>query len=255
MMEMVAVELREAVLRLGGAPILSGITLDLHYGSLTALVGPNGAGKSSLLSLIAGDAIPDEGSVAIDGRAISKWRVSEMALKRSMLVQDHRIRFAYRVYEVVQMGRQPHVPDPRADESIVANSMASADIKHLALREITSLSGGESARASFARVLAQDCPIVLLDEPTAALDLRHQERLLSVARDLARAGACVVVVLHDLNLASGFADRIVILQDGVIAADGRPDHVLTPDIIRRVYDQETIVVAHPTRGTPLVVII
>ncbi|PJG44943.1 MULTISPECIES: heme ABC transporter ATP-binding protein [Sphingomonadaceae] len=250
-----AIQLRGLSVTLGCAPVLSDISLDLAYGTLTALVGPNGAGKSTLLSVIAGDVPPDEGSVAIEGHAVAAWCSRGLARRRAMFVQDHRINFAFRVREVVEMGRQPHPPDPIADERIVSGAMATADIAHLAMRDITSLSGGEGARTSFARVLAQDCPIVLLDEPTAALDLRHQESLLATARDLARAGACVVIVLHDLNLASGYADRIVILKNGAVAADGTPRDVLTSGTIEDVYDQSVLVLDHPTRRTPLVVTI
>ena len=124
----------------------------------------------------------------------------------------------------------------------------------LRLREVQQLSGGESARTTFARVLTQDTPLLLLDEPTAALDLRHQERTLRSVRACAEAGACVIVVLHDLNLAAGYADRIVLLEQGRVAADGTPLQVLTEDNLQRVYQQDVVVLEHPRRGVPLVVV-
>jgi len=129
-----------------------------------------------------------------------------------------------------------------------------AELQTLRLREVQQLSGGESARTTFARVLAQDTPLLLLDEPTAALDLRHQERTLRSVRACAEAGACVIVVLHDLNLAAGYADRIVLLEQGRVAADGTPAQVLTEDNLQRVYQQDVVVLEHPRRGVPLVVV-
>lgn len=251
----IAVELVDVSVRLGDAVILSGLSLDLHYGSHIALVGPNGAGKSTLLGVIAGDLRPSSGTVRLDGRSVSDWSSRDLALRRAMFVQDHRVRFAFGVREVVEMGRQPHRFDPAADLRIVDDALMTADIIHLAERDVTSLSGGEGARTAFGRVLAQTCPVVLLDEPTAALDLRHQEALLGTARQLARTGACVVTVLHDLNLAAGYADRIVVLKEGLVAADGAPRNVLTPAMVEQVYAQKVVVLEHPTRGSPLVVTI
>jgi len=246
-------ELRGATLVRGGRSIVAGVDLALHGGSLTALVGPNGAGKSTLLALLAGDLIPDRGQALLRGRALADWPVRQLALQRAVMAQDHAVRFAFSVREVVAMGRLPHPPDPLADARIVADALAEADIGMFAGRDVQTLSGGEAARTALARVLAQRTPVLLLDEPTAALDLRHQERTLRSARSLARDGACVVVVLHDLNLASAYADRIVMLADGRIAAAGSPRQVLTADTIGRVYGQPVRVIEHPARGVPLVV--
>src|SRR5699024_11175285 len=129
---------------------------------------------------------------------------------------------------------------------------ATADVLELAERNVQTLSGGEAARTAFARVLAQTTPVVLLDEPTAALDLHHQVTVLRKARALADEGACVIAVLHDLNLAAAYADRIVVLDAGRVAADGSPREVLTPELIARVYRQPVQVIEHPTRAIPLV---
>ena len=167
--------------------------------------------------------------------------------------QEHGVRFAFSVEEVVAMGRLPHPPDPRVDDAQVEAAIDAAELQALRLREVQQLSGGESARTTFARVLAQDTPLLLLDEPTAALDLRHQERTLRSVRACAEAGACVIVVLHDLNLAAGYADRIVLLEQGRVAADGTLQ-VLTEDNLQRVYQQDVVVLEHPRRGVPLVVV-
>ena len=240
--------------RIDGHAILDGIDLRFVPGRLTALLGPNGAGKSTLLALAAGDLAPGAGRVLLDGRPLRDWPAKALALRRAVMPQDHAVRFGFGVREVVAMGRLPHPPDPEADARIVDEALASADIAALARRDVQTLSGGESARTTFARVLAQRTPLLLLDEPTAALDLHHQERVMHCARALARQGACVVAVVHDLNLAARHADRIVLLDQGRVAADGTPREVLRADTIERVYRQRVAVLPHPTRDIPLVVV-
>jgi len=240
--------------RIGGHNILSDISLQCLPGSVTALVGPNGAGKSTLLALMAGDIAPSSGRALLCGRDISTWRARPLARMRCVLPQDHAVRFAFSVREVVAMGRLPHPSDPATDAAIVEQEMVVADIADLAERDVRRLSGGEAARAAFARILAQRTPLLLLDEPTAALDLHHQERVMQILRTRSIAGACVVIVLHDLNLAAGYADRIVMLADGQLVAHGNPAEVLTANLIRRVYRQQVEVIAHPSRDVPLVVI-
>ncbi|TKS53491.1 heme ABC transporter ATP-binding protein [Luteimonas yindakuii] len=248
----VALALERASLVIDGRVIVDHVDLHFAPGTLTALVGPNGAGKSSLLSLAAGDRRPSEGEVRVGGRPLQQWRVRELARERAVMPQDHSVRFGFGVREVVAMGRLPHDTDADHDDAIVEASLTTADLLGLADRNVQTLSGGEAARTAFARVLAQDAPVVLLDEPTAALDLHHQERLLRHARRLANHGACVLAVLHDLNLASAYSDRIVMLCDGRVVADGTPREVLQRGTIERVYRQPVLVIEHPTRGVPLV---
>ncbi len=236
-----------------GKTLVEHISLAFTPSTLTALVGPNGAGKSTLLGLAAGDLKPTSGTASLLGRPITDWRARELARERAVLPQDHAVRFAFSVQEVVAMGRLPHPPDPDRDDAIVAAALATADVTGLAQRDVQSLSGGEAARAAFARVLAQETRLVLLDEPTAALDLQHQEALLRSARALAHAGACVIAVLHDLNLAAAYASRIVMLQQGRVVADGSPRDVLTQTRIESVYRQPVAVIEHPTRSVPLIV--
>lgn len=239
--------------RIDGRAILDAVDLRFARGTLTALVGPNGAGKSTLLAVASGDLVPAAGRVRLSGAELRDWKARALARERSVLPQDHAVRFGFSVREVVAMGRLPHAPDPQADRRIVDAALAAADITHLEGRDVQTLSGGEASRTAFARVLAQTTPVVFLDEPTAALDLQHQEAVLRIARGLADDGACVIVVLHDLNLAAGHADRIVMLHAGRIAADGSPREVLTQATIERVYAQPVLVLEHPTRGVPLVV--
>lgn len=247
-------QLEGVALHYGERRILHDIDLAFWPGTLTALVGPNGAGKSTLLSVAAGDVAADAGQVILHDQPIAHWKAMALARERSVMPQDHAVRFGFTVEEVVAMGRLPHAADPVRDASLVEHALDTAEMQALRSREVRTLSGGEAARATFARVLTQDTPLVLLDEPTAALDLRHQERTLTAVRRLADGGACVIVVLHDLNLAAGYADRIVLLEQGRVAADGTPDEVLTRDHIERVYQQTVHVLRHPQRGVPLVVV-
>lgn len=163
------------------------------------------------------------------------------------------MRFSYSVDGIVRLARLSYPAAPTDDERIISSSIEAVEMETMRNRDVQTLSGGEMGRTAFARVLAQTTPIVLLDEPTAALDLRHQEAVLRRARHLRDEGACVVVVLHDLNLAAAYADRVVLMEHGRIVADGSPRHVLTVANIERVYRQPVIVTRHPTRGCPLIV--
>lgn len=247
-------QLDGVVVRFGARTILHDIHLDFRPGTLTALVGPNGAGKSTLLAVASGDVQADEGRVILHDKPIAQWKAMALARERAVMPQDHAVRFAFTVEEVVEMGRLPHSADALRDAALVEQALDQAEMAGLRGREVQTLSGGEAARSTFARVLTQDTPLILLDEPTAALDLRHQERTLKAVRALADAGACVIVVLHDLNLAAGYADRIVLLEQGRVAADGTPDQVLTRAHIERVYQQPVLVLRHPQRNVPLVVV-
>jgi iron complex transport system ATP-binding protein len=169
-----------------------------------------------------------------------------------MMTQHHSQAFSYSVREAVEMGRAPHPPSDD-DERIIEDALSDADVAELAERDVTTLSGGELARTVFARVLAQDAGVVLLDEPTAALDLHHQEVLMARARRLADEDRCVLVVLHDLTLAARYCDRIAMFSRGALVACGAPREVLTPERIREVYRHEVTVIDHPVSGRPVIV--
>jgi iron complex transport system ATP-binding protein len=222
---------------LGGRRAVDAVALTVPAGELLALVGPNGAGKSTLLSVIAGERHPDAGVVFIDDRPVGAFDPLELARIRSVLTQDNAVSFPFRVAEVVEMGRSPWARTPaRAfDDTAIREALERTDVAHLTQRRFTELSGGERARVSLARVLAQDTPVVLLDEPTAALDLRHQEDVLRIARELTREGRTLVVVLHDLSLAGAYADRVALLDAGRLRALGTPLEVLTESLIGEVY--------------------
>jgi iron complex transport system ATP-binding protein len=218
-------------------PVLTDITLDVLPGEVLALVGPNGAGKSTLLSVLSGERHPDAGSITLDDRPLASYSPLELARRRSVLTQENTLSFPFRVREVLEMGRSPWARTPQLadDDRALARAAERADVAGLLHRRFTELSGGERARVSLARVLAQDTGIVLLDEPTAALDLRHQEDVLRVARELAADGRAVVVVLHDLSLAGAVADRVGLLDAGRLVALGPPAKVLTASGLSKVY--------------------
>lgn len=223
--------------RIDGHDILRGVSLEVQPGEVVALVGPNGAGKSTLLAVLAGDRAPDEGLVMLAGRPVRECSSAELARKRAVMLQRQSLAFGFRVREVVEMGRSVwrRTPASERDEEVVAAAMRTADVAHLATRAVPTLSGGEQARVGFARLLGQDVEVHLLDEPTASLDIRHQEAVLARARQGARAGVAVVVVLHDLSLAAAWADRVCVLHQGRVRADGPPVDVLTPALLSEVY--------------------
>ncbi|MET8726511.1 heme ABC transporter ATP-binding protein [Streptomyces parvus] len=250
-----AVEASGLSVRLGQRQVLDSVDLTAHAGEVVALVGPNGAGKSTLLAALAADLAPASGEVRIDGRPSAAWSAPELALRRSVLPQAAVLSFPFPVEDVVRMGRAPWAGTEREDEddAAVAAAMAATEVTRFAARPFSALSGGEKARVALARVLAQRAPLMLLDEPTAALDLRHQELVLRICRERAAAGDAVVVVLHDLGLAAAYADRVAVLHDGRIAELGPPEAVFSGELLGEVYRQPVEVFPHPRTGTPLIV--
>ena len=240
--------------------ILQDVNLSVESGQLVALCGPNGAGKSTLLRIMSGEIRADAGSVHLLGKSIVEWKPKELAQFRAKLSQESQLTFSFRVREVVEMGRFPHDHSSQND-AIVQSCMERMGILTLEHRDYTSLSGGEKQRVHLARVLAQltdqsDEPkLLLLDEPTSALDLHHQEVALALAKDLCENNQyAVIVVLHDLNLAAAWADRIVLLKNGQICQSGSPAEVLNQPVLKEVYGVDAIVLDHPVTGRPIVTI-
>lgn len=250
---MTGIRAEQVTIELGGRAVVQDVDLEVPTGQLLALVGPNGAGKSTLLAALSGERQPTSGRVLVGDRSMHEYASLELARVRSMLTQDNAVSFPFLVSEVVEMGRSPWARTPERESDAVAIDTATSrtDVAHLLERRFTELSGGERARVSLARVLAQDTPIVLLDEPTAALDLRHQEDVLRIARELAAEGRTVVVVLHDLSLAGAYADRVALMQDGRIRALGTPVEVLTEQLVEEVYAVDVEVLVRD--GRPLIV--
>ncbi|WP_244906992.1 heme ABC transporter ATP-binding protein [Rathayibacter caricis] len=216
----------------GARPVLDGVDLRLHRGEFVALVGPNGAGKSTLLSVLAGDSAPQTGALDLDGRPLRSYRARDLARLRSVLTQSNEVSFPFTVLEVVEMGRAPRSGDGTA---VIERALEDAEVTAFRDRRMPELSGGERARVAYARVRAQECDLVLLDEPTASLDIRHQERLLGQVRAHTESGGSAVVVLHDLGLAAAYADRVVVLEGGRVRADGPPAVALSTELLSEVY--------------------
>ncbi|MFH8565231.1 heme ABC transporter ATP-binding protein [Streptomyces sp. NPDC017988] len=240
--------------RLGGHEVLAGVSVAARAGEVLALVGPNGAGKSTLLAALAADLPAGAGAVRVCGRPAADWTAAELALRRAVLPQSAALSFPFAVEDVVRMGRAPWAGTRLADDDdrIVRESMAATEVGDFAVRPFSALSGGERARVALARVLAQRAPLLLLDEPTAALDLRHQELVLGICRERAAAGDAVVVVLHDLGLAAAYADRVAVLRGGALAAEGAPGDVFEEGLLSEVYRQPVEVFPHPRTGAPVV---
>jgi iron complex transport system ATP-binding protein len=220
----------------GDTPVLTGVDFDLHASELVMLIGPNGAGKSTLLHLLLGLLEPNAGAVYASGTPIGDLTRREIARRLAFVPQDVRSDFAFTVRELVSMGRTPHLgrfrPEGPADVDAVERALATTETKALSDRAASELSGGERQRVHLARALAQDTDVLLLDEPTANLDVEHQLQILRLVERLTQAGRAAVVALHDLSLAARFATRIVVLASGRIAAAGAPEEVITEETLR-----------------------
>jgi iron complex transport system ATP-binding protein len=233
------VEVLGASFTYGGHPALDGVSFSARAGELVGLLGPNGAGKSTLARLVAGLAAPSSGTVRLAG--LDPFRAPRRAVARvcALVPQEPRVAWPFTVRESVMMGRAPRqgllaLPS-RFDQGAVDGALAACDLVHLADRRLDALSGGERRRVFFARALAQEPRVLLLDEPTAFLDLAHQVAAMRMAVLAARAGLCVVAVLHDLNLAAASCDRLVVLSQGRVVAEGAPSDVLTAERVREVW--------------------
>lgn len=251
-----AIEAKGLHLTLGGKTLLSNFNLTIASGELTALLGPNGAGKSTLLKVLCGE-IDAGGEVSFFGKARNEFKQAKLAKHLGVLPQHSNLSFAFTAQEVVELGSLPlQIPNVQT-KAIATEKMKLVDVLSLKNRLYPSLSGGEKQRVHFARVLTQlsqagkQC-VLMLDEPTSALDLAHQHRTLQVARGLAQSGAAVIVVIHDLNLAAQYADRLVIINEGKIQADGPPRQALQEDTISRVYGWPVHIGEHPTDNYPVV---
>ena len=253
-----SIQAQDLGFRVGKATLLDAVDLTLDAGELTAVVGPNGAGKSTLLRLLAGDLRPTSGTVLLAGEPLDGYDYDDLALRRSVFVQQTVRDIPFAVEAVVALGRSPH--QRRADNSseddrlAVMSALERTATVHLAERVFATLSSGEQTRVSLARVFAQDTDVLLLDEPTTALDVAHEERVMSELRLLAGRDRAVLAVLHDLNAAANYATRVVVVSEGKVRAIGTPADVLTDGLLSEVYGQPMRVVDHPFRDCPLVLV-
>ncbi|GAC68966.1 heme ABC transporter ATP-binding protein [Gordonia soli] len=240
---------------LGGREVVSGVSLNVPPGTLTALVGPNGCGKTTLLSVIAGLRTPASGAVTIDGTPLAAMSSRRLARHRSVVTQQNRSDTPFTVYEVVEMGRYPWLRTPAAADSpaVIEAAIAACDLAEIVDRPFAQLSGGQQARVSLARAIAQDTPVMVLDEPTAALDIHHQEAVLDILRRHRERGRAILLVVHDLSLAAAYSDRVALMKDGRLLAEGPTREVFTADRLSATYDHPVEIWDHPDSGQPVVI--
>ena len=250
------VDLTDVTVRLGDVTALEAVSIQVEAGCLLGLIGPNGAGKTTLLRTITAAVTPDTGSVLVDGESVHS--LSSRAVSRLVAVvpQEPAMSFAFDVREIVAMGRTPYASrfggGDRTDAASVEAAMERTDVAAFADRPITDVSGGERQRILLARAVAQDTPVLLLDEPTASLDINHQIRTFELVRELVTDGRTVIAAIHDLGLAARYCDELAVLNEGAIVQRGTPETVLTPRTIEDVFDAAAIVTTNPVTGTPAV---
>lgn len=243
----------------GETEILHEVTLDVSAGEVVSLIGPNGAGKTTMMRAISGVIPLKSGSVHVNGEDISITPISERARKLAVVPQARKLTPEYTAKQAIMMGRTPYLGwlgnPSQSDFDKVDWAIERTGISGLVDRRVDELSGGEQQLILVARALAQDAPVILLDEPTAHLDLRHQATILDLVHSLAKESSLAVLMsLHDLNLVSIFSDRIALLDQGTILAEGQPYDVLNKDILSRVYQVPLEIIPHPHRDIPLVLL-
>ncbi|MFW0111005.1 ABC transporter ATP-binding protein [Rothia sp. CCM 9416] len=248
---------RDLCLGYGAQAVLEGVDLDVLEGELTVILGPNACGKSTLLKALSRVLIPQGGRVLLDQELMQSLKSKDIARVLAMLPQTPDIPAGATVADIVARGRYPHQGFLKTwsaqDQEICTQAMASAQVLDLAERSIEELSGGQRQRVWIAMTLAQQTPLVLLDEPTTYLDITHQIEVLNLTRELYRQGSTVVVVLHDLNLAFRYATHVVLMRSGKILAQGDPRQIVTESLIKEVYGLDSLVIEDPCSGTPLVI--
>ncbi len=234
-------EARDLVARYGrGRAALDGVTCAARGGELLAVVGPNGSGKSTLVRVISGLLRPERGEVTVDGRPLARWTRADLAGVLAVVPQGEAVAFPLRVDETVMLGRYarlgPWAAPGARDRAAVAEALARCDVAGLADRTVETLSGGEWQRVRLARALAQEPRVLLLDEPTTSLDVRHEMELFELVRRLVDGGLAGMVITHHINLAARYADRILLLSAGRVAGEGTPGAVLREDTLHAVFD-------------------
>jgi iron complex transport system ATP-binding protein len=252
-------EARDLTISYNDRVAVSNVTLTLAAGEITALVGPNGAGKSTLLRSLNGQVARTSGEVLLDGQPIEKYNRRTIGRRVAVVAQEAELRFPVTVLEFVLGGRFAWGPnsgwgwETETDLRVAAEVLAETELTDLSGRLMNELSGGERQRAVLARALATEASFLLLDEPTANLDLSHQATLLALVRNRCdKRQASALVVTHDLNLAAQFADKILLMRDGKVVRLGTPEEVLTPQLLNEVFQVEVLVDAHPISGAPRV---
>lgn len=243
---------QNAGMHYGQARVLHSVSLTMHAGEFITIGGPNGAGKSTLLSLMAGLSRPVEGHCRFLDRDVYQWPRLAFARKVAVVTQSDPLAFPFTAAQVVAMGRTPHAIgflESAADHAAIARAMVQTETDQFRHREFRTLSGGEKQRVLLASALAQEPEVLLLDEPATHLDLQHQVALHQLLQQLKQSGLLIVAITHDLNLAAAYADRLLLIHNGQVKADGTPLEVLTPATIRDVFSV-TAQIGHSLSGKP-----
>jgi len=252
-----ALETRGLVVAYDGKVVVDGVDLVLPQGSFTVILGPNASGKSTVLRSLARVLKPESGDVLFDGRALGEYGSKELARKMGLLPQDAIAPEGMRVADLVSRGRYPHHSALQrwtsTDDEATRDALSATNTTELAERYVDQLSGGQRQRVWVALLLAQQTPVMLLDEPTTFLDIAHQYELLDLLRTLNRQGKTVIAVLHDLNQAARYADNLVLMKEGRVVATGTPSELITAERVGDVFGIDALVTPDPVTGTPMVV--
>ncbi len=241
----------------GGDPVLDGVTLTFNNSEISAVIGPNGTGKSTLLKALCGFLPLQHGSIEIEGRDLKLFRGIELAREVALIPQEVQMQFDYKVFDLVMMGRYPYLDFwqtyRKEDHLFVDHLLSELDLKHYEDKFYSQLSGGEKQRVSIARALAQDTKYILMDESFSHLDINHQIEIMELLQVINQSrGKTLILVSHNLNLAAEYCDRIILLNDGKVFADGEPSNVITARNLKEVYGVETPIMNNPTTGNPYV---
>lgn len=238
-------------------PIIKELSLSVTNASFTAIIGPNGCGKSTLLRALSRLIKPQSGNVILDGKNIHEMATKDVARRLGLLSQRQQPMESITVFELVARGRFPYQSFfnqwSEADEKAVFNAMTSANVTEFSQRSLSELSGGQSQRAWIAMILAQETPLLLLDEPTTYLDITHQIEILDLMKKLNQQGRTIVTVLHDLNQACRYADHLIAMRDGKIIRQGDPKDIVNENLIKEVFDLSSLIIDDPVTGRPLII--
>ncbi|MFT7491916.1 MAG: iron complex transport system ATP-binding protein [Pseudohongiellaceae bacterium] len=248
---------------MGDICLLRNISLNVESGELLSIIGPNGAGKTTLMNALMSDvqkAYRVEGSIFFCGHDVKQLSLVKRARQIACLPQTNLLNFPFSVEEVVSLGRTPHSSGKTIDAIIISEALSALDIHHLKNCLYTRLSGGEKQRVQLARVMAQiwreesnDKRLLFLDEPTTSLDLGHQQQLMKIIRDFANQGVAIVMIVHDVNVAINYSDKLLALSHSELVASGRPDKIITKQLLKTLYDLDAEIITHPISSKPMII--